>query len=486
LQTPIYFVTLLDSFVMLDGADGASLFGQGGSMQRRIFCGLFFWAICSLGAIQSLRAAPAFEGMSYTTDFSQAGNDLGSAASQQSLLSMSQMGANTVAINVWWFTPTITSTTIAPDYTRYSTQDTSLETAINYVHSLGMKVVLKPMLDVDNGTWRANINPSSTNRNAWFSNYSTFIDHYATIAQNYNVEMLSVGCELCDMEQYSSNWTTVINNARSIYNGSLTYSANWSPNGSLGGYQNISWWNQLNEVGIDAYFPLTGTADPSQAALQTAWTNEASSLHSWLTTYNNAHASNLKMLFTETGYASYSGTNETPYSGPASSSTPVDLTEQANCYQALLSVMSQQNWWDGAMFWNWTSNPNDGGTSNNNYTPQYKPAQQVASQFYLLRGDFDLNHKIDNGDLQAMLNALKNESSFESTHYFSAADLNALGDFNSDGVLDAADIQGELNLIIDGSSGGGQTSTVPEPASVVLLGLAVLMCPAISRRRYRA
>jgi len=43
------------------------------------------------------------------------------------------------------------------------------------------------------------------------------------------------------------------------------------------------------------------------------------------------------------------------------------------------------------------------------------------------------------------LNALKNESSYESTYFFSAADLNALGDFNGDGVVNAADIQGELN-----------------------------------------
>jgi len=199
------------------------------------------------------------------------------------------------------------------------------------------------------------------------------------------------------MEQYSSNWTTVINNARSIYSGPLTYSANWSPNGSLGGYQNISWWNQLNEVGIDAYFPLTGSADPTEASLQSAWTSQASSLHSWLTTYNNAHASNLKMLFTETGYASYSWNKRNAIFRTASSSTPVDLTEQANSYQALLSVMSQQKLVGRRDVFG------IGPAIRTTVAPvttitrrSTKPAQQVASQFYLLRGDFDLNHKIDN------------------------------------------------------------------------------------------
>ncbi len=109
-----------------------------------------------------------------------------------------------------------------------------------------------------------------------------------------------------------------------------------------------------------------------------------------------------------------------------------------------MSVMSQQSWWDGANWWNWTSNPNDGGTSNTNYTPQNKLAQQILSQFYLLRGDFNLDHQITNADLQAMLNMLKNEGGYESTYFFNQADLNALGDFNGDGVVNAADIQGEL------------------------------------------
>ncbi len=451
-------------------------------MQWRILSALICATICWF-AMASIVYARAFNGMSYTTDFSN--NEIGDAEGLQSLLKMSQMGTNTVTINAWWFTPSVTSTAIAPNTSsKYGTSDTSLESAISYAHSLGMKVILKPMLDVNDGTWRANINPSAANRNTWFTNYSNFINHYATIAQNYNVEMLSVGCELCDVEQYTSNWTTVINNARALYTGPLTYSANWSPNGSLGGYTNIAWWNQLNEVGIDAYFPLTNTNDPSEASLQAAWTSQANSLHTWLSNYNTAHSSNLKMLFTETGYASYVGTNKTPYSGPSNSTTPaLDLTEQANSYQALMSVMSQQSWWDGANWWNWTSNPNDGGSSNNNYTPQNKPAQQVLSQFYLLRGDFNLDHQITNADLQAMLNTLKNEGSYESTYFFNQADLNALGDFNGDGVVDAADIQGELALLTGNSSSGGSASAVPEPASLALLSCAFLCGLAVTRWR---
>jgi hypothetical protein len=190
------------------------------------------------------------------------------------------------------------------------------------------------------------------------------------------------------------------------------------------------------------------------------------------------------MLFTETGYSSYRGTNKSP-AQQFGSANVLDTAEQANCYQALLTVMSQQSWWDGAFFWNWQTNANAGGSNNKDFTPQNKAAQQITSQFYLLQGDFNLDHQITNADLTAMLNAMKNESGYESTYFFTQADLNALGDFNGDGVVNAADIQGELDLIV-GDSGGGSTSAVPEPASFVLLGLAMLMWPAMARHHRRA
>lgn len=469
-------------------------------MPRRMFYGLFWASYLAISAA-NLSGQTVKNGMSYTTNFSN--NEIGDAQGLQSLLKMSQMGTNFVTINVWWFQSSTTSTTIASNTsTKYSTSDASLDAAIDYAHSLGMKVMLKPMVDVNNGTWRGNILPSgSTNVNAWFTSYTSMMDHYAQIAATHNVDMYCVGCELCKMEQFTSNWNTLINHLHDSYAGPMTYAANWSPNGSGvagGGYQNIGWWDNpyLTDVGIDAYFPLTTSTSPTEAQLQQAWTNIATTgqtnisgaevgLQNWMQSksylYNSSTGQYLKkLMFTETGYTSQDGTNRAP-SSQLSGGTPIDLQEQADCYQALMSVMSQYSWWDGANWWNWTSNPNDGGSTDTNYTPQNKLSQQILSQFYLLRGDFNLDHQVTGADLQAMLNVLKNESSFKSTYFFNDADLNALGDFNGDGKVDATDIQGEMTLLT-GSSGGGSTAAVSEPASAAL-AIAIFACLILVRRQ---
>ena len=41
---------------------------------------------------------------------------------------------------------------------------------------------------------------------------------------------------------------------------------------------------------------------------------------------------------------------------------------------------------DGVAFWDWSSNPNAGGTSDTDYTPQGKPAEQVMKQWFTKQG----------------------------------------------------------------------------------------------------
>ena len=66
------------------------------------------------------------------------------------------------------------------------------------------------------------------------------------------------------------------------YSGKLTYAANWGAiDQNVGGYQNVPWWNQLDYIGIDAYFPIASQNNTTLAGLTAAWQNQANSIESW-------------------------------------------------------------------------------------------------------------------------------------------------------------------------------------------------------------
>jgi hypothetical protein len=307
---------------------------------------------------------------------------LSGAQSDQSLYDLSQLGTNTVALNVWWFQQTPSSTTIAEDDTRYSSTMSSIQHAIDTIHSLGMNVLLKPMVDVDDGTWRAQITPS--NVNDWFASYTSFIDTFADLAQtdkNEGVTMLSVGCELNSMEQYTQQWNNVIASVRSRYSGQLTYAANWNATSAggvnnLGGYNTVPWWNKLDAIGIDAYFPLTNVNNPTESQLQSAWNGIADNIQNWRTSQGLSQ----KVIFTEVGYESADGTNQAP--AGLSGNPPVDQQEQSDCYQALLTTMSNRSWYDGQFWWAWSTDPLNGYSDPTGFTPQQKSVQSVLASAY--------------------------------------------------------------------------------------------------------
>ena len=366
---------------------------------------LFALALCC--ASTAAFAVPAFKGMSYTSFNNTA--DLSTAASDQSIANMKTLGVNTVALNVWWFQSDVHQTTMAPTSgVSISTFMNNVQHAIDTIHAQGMNVFLKPMLDVNDGsgTWCAYINP--TQPDSWFGynagtnpfvdahtapsagSYGDFIDKMADLANanSDKVSMFSVGCELNNMEQYDQSWRNLIDNVRTHYSGPLTYSANWSTAGASpkdpitvnGGYNNISWWNKFDaargdELGIDAYFPVASSTNTSLASLKSGWNTVANTIDSWRTSNN---LTDKRLLFTETGYSSYDGTAQTPYASAGSQA--IDEQEQADSYNALLSVMSAKSYWDGAMWWNWETSPNSDST--NSFSPQNKLVQDVLASNY--------------------------------------------------------------------------------------------------------
>lgn len=342
--------------------------------------GLFRLLIVTIITVFLYSTSNAIEmkGMSY---IAWEPNGLLTADSDTSLENIKKTGCNWIALCVVWFQDDVNSTLIEPDYSFRSSTPESMIHAIDKCHQLRMKVMLKPHVECRDETWGGHIHPSPE----WFASYQNFINFWADIAESHNVELFCVGAELTNTTVQSSSWRNVVQDIRNHYSGQLVYAAN--PNEE----KDITWWDELDYIGIDAYYHLTDENAPMLEELETAWGDRADAIESW----RNSHWPNMQIIFTEVGYRSVDGVNKEPWLKP---SLPynIDLQEQADCYNALLSQCKDRQWWSGVFWWNWETNPNAGGLSDPYYTPQNKPAEAVIANCYrCLRGDFTRDYKIN-------------------------------------------------------------------------------------------
>lgn len=306
-------------------------------------------------------------------------SDFSSSSFQQSMRNLKATGATSVALIVPYYQSNIYSNDIGPGYN--TPTDASLISAIQYAHSIGLSVMLKVHLDPYDGSWRAHIN--SSDRGAWFANYGDRLVHLAAIASEQRVELFSLGTELVSMASSqinptnTQNWRSLIQRVRAVYGGPLTYGAN-STNNNTDTFQNekryIDFWSSLDYAGLSVYYTIS-TGDNSVASLMSSWDY-------WNKNDLQAFAQTIgkPLLFSEVGYRSVSGAHYAPWDWGRGGS--VDLTEQANDYEALFQYWNAYGYLRGVYLWDWNTDPNAGGSNSTDYTPQHKPAEQVMRQWF--------------------------------------------------------------------------------------------------------
>jgi fibronectin-binding autotransporter adhesin len=110
--------------------------------------------------------------------------------------------------------------------------------------------------------------------------------------------------------------------------------------------------------------------------------------------------------------------------------------------------------------------------------PAGADSNSVVLSNFIARGDFNRDGVLTGSDIPAMLSALTQLDSYESTNNLTPAELLAIGDLDQSGTITNADIQGLLGLLQSGSG----TVAVPEPAAAPLAILAAgTIC--LTRRR---
>ncbi len=110
----------------------------------------------------------------------------------------------------------------------------------------------------------------------------------------------------------------------------------------------------------------------------------------------------------------------------------------------------------------------------------YSSGELIVANSTLLPGDFNRDGIVDARDIAPMMQALTNLSGYQSSHgNISTPQVTLLGDINGDGQFTNADLQSFLSPL---KSGDGSTDPVPEPASLVLLVMGLVIA---FRRRVR-
>ena len=302
-------------------------------------------------------------------------NVFNSPAVTNSITHLHQDGVTWLAIQTAWYQNTNASTTIFPSSKKTPT-DAKVTRLIQLAHHEGMRVFLNPFVNSLQGSgWQALFHPASVS--AWFKSFDAYTAHYAKLAQADHADLFSIGDEFDSLDTvpaYQPYWVHAIQIARKYYHGPITYGADY-PN-----YQQVTFWAQLDDVGVDAYFPLSQSPTPTVGLLTASWNSLADQIQSWR---QSTGLSQKPFLITELGYPSENGAAATP--GSWYPNRAVNLTLQQHLYQATFDSLWKRPWVKGIMWFWWAnpSNPNwQGGPKDNGYTLRGKPAESVLKDIF--------------------------------------------------------------------------------------------------------
>ena len=304
-------------------------------------------------------------------------NVFSSPESDQAIADLAGIQANWVAVNVFWYQKDKHDTQIHANAQK-TASDASVMHLIRQIRSNGMKVMLKPMVDSLDETWRGQFEPR--NLESWFSSYESFILHYARMAQELGVELFCIGCEYpLHFDFATQHWQEIIKKVREDYAGPLTYAANFNKSNS---YRKVKFWDLLEFIGIDAYFPVARKKASSVKRMQRGWKKCRRRIEKW----RRRKGIDKPVIFTELGVSSVTGGAIKLWA--YDSKLKSEWKEQANYYESFFHTFQNREWFSGAFWW-WWDNPSTGDFIHDqnskykvSYSPKGKDAQAILEAYY--------------------------------------------------------------------------------------------------------
>ena len=258
---------------------------------------------------------------------------------------------------------------LSNDHRWWGETPAGIEATFDSSRHLGVTNMLKPHLWVRDG-WVGEIEmKSEADWKLWFANYQSFILEYAALAERLRMPMLCIGTELEKTSGKEKEWRLIIQEIRKVYSGKITYAANFTE------FEQVKFWDALDYIGIQAYFPLAKDHDPQLNELIKSWGDHMPDIEKVVKKYQKP------VLFTEIGYCDTADAAIQPWIWP-NERIEVAISEeiQAICYEAFFQTAWKKSWMAGVFFWKWYP---EQPRRKPDFTPQGKKAEQVMKTYFL-------------------------------------------------------------------------------------------------------
>ncbi|MEQ9221812.1 MAG: hypothetical protein RLO17_27395 [Cyclobacteriaceae bacterium] len=242
---------------------------------------------------------------------------------------------------------------------------------ISLARECGMKIMLKPHVWVRGEGWTGDFTLNNEHDwKKWEEDFSNYILHFASLADSLDVELFSIGTEYrIPARERPDYWRKLIGEVRKVYQGNITYASNWD------NFMNISWWDAVDYLGVDAYFPLVDKENPSTRELIKGWEPIVNELETFAEKWDKP------ILFTEYGFQSMNGAAGKHWELDRKQ-IPVNEELQALAYDATFQSFMSKKWYAGGFFWKWYFFQRSPEQYTTDWTPQNKKAEQIIAKWY--------------------------------------------------------------------------------------------------------
>ena len=235
---------------------------------------------------------------------------------------------------------------------------------IRKIHARGKKVILKPVVNCLDGTWRAHINffdvdvPCEPKWSDWFESYNKYILEFARLAQEEGCDIFVIGCEMVQTDKRENEWRNLISLVREVYKGKISYNCDKYQEG------NVKWWDAVDIISSSGYYPL-GT-----------WEENLERIRKSIVSYEKP------FMFMEVGCPSKKGNGFLPNKWDMENIP--DMNEQEKFYIEMFEESRKRSFIKGFGLWDWDVKlyKEKYAKKDCGYNFYRKPAEKIINEYF--------------------------------------------------------------------------------------------------------